>query len=308
MSERLAAISIDLDETHHYRRIHGLPATSEAAHAAYDVAIDRALAFARTLGSPITFFAVGDDLARWENAERLRKAVREGHLVESHSMSHRYDLVRAPFAQIRHEVEASFDAIERAVGRRPLGFRAPGYTVSAEVLDALESVGALFDASVLPSPPYALAKVAVLFAMALARRKSSSIVGSPAALFAPTDTYRPGDQPHQRGHRPLVEIPMLVTRGPRVPVIGTSLALGGERLASALVRACGHPQVASLELHAIDFLGIDDGIGDIAAIEPQLRVPLPARIASLVAACRELRSRGYRFTTLETVARSFAGR
>ena len=306
MTERLAAVSIDLDETHHYRRIHGLPRRDEAAHAVYDLAIGRALAFARTLGVPITFFAVGDDLARSENAARLAKAVREGHVVESHSMSHRYDLVRGSRAEIRHEIEASFDAIERAVTRRPVGFRAPGYNVSAAVLDALEAAGAIFDASVLPSPPYAMAKLAVLFTMALVGRRSASIVGPPGALLAPTDAYRPGREPHRRGGRGLLEIPMLVTRGPRLPVIGTSIALVGERAARALVRACGRPRVASLELHGIDFLSPDDGIGDIAAVERQLRVPLSTRVAALTAASRELMSRGYRFTTLETIARSVA--
>src|SRR5258708_2842688 len=92
--ERFASLSVDLDELHHYRRIHGLPASSEAAHAVYDVAIARAAAFARHHAIGLTFFAVGEDLARERSAAALLEATRAGHVVESHSETHPYDLVR----------------------------------------------------------------------------------------------------------------------------------------------------------------------------------------------------------------------
>lgn len=304
-----AAISIDLDEIHHYRLLHGLPASSVAAHAAFEVAIPRARAWARRHGVRLTLFAVGADLSRAENAAALVEAAGEGHAVESHSLTHPYDLVRLGRDAIRREVIESFDAIERAVGARPKGFRAPGYTLSDDVLDALEEAGAAFDTSAFPSTPYYLAKAAVLGWMRLSGKESASILSSPRVLFAPTEPYRPGRTwSRPRGDRGLVEIPIRVTRRLRVPVIGTTIALAGESGARALVRGCGAPDVFNLELHAIDFLGAEDGLEDLRAKQTELRVPLARRMAALDAAVEALAAQGYAFATLAAVADTLATR
>jgi hypothetical protein len=47
---RLAAISIDLDEIHHYYAIHGLDGRGRAADAVYDRAVARAGAWAGSHG------------------------------------------------------------------------------------------------------------------------------------------------------------------------------------------------------------------------------------------------------------------
>ncbi len=298
----LAALSIDIDETHHYRAIHGLPPSEEAAHAAYDIAIERAVMFARRLGANLTVFAVGRDLERPENADRVCNLARKGHAIESHSMSHRYDLVHASESAIRQEIVDSLDIIEHVTGRRPEGFRAPGYTVSTALFDAIESAGLAFDSSVFPCPAYFVAKTAVMGAMALVGRSSASVVGSPRVLFAPSEPYRPGRSVASRGRRSFVEIPIRVTRGPRLPVIGTSIALAGERGARALVAACSGVSFFNVELHAIDFLDVSDGLADLAPYQPELCRPVAARLRALEAFGVALRGRGYRFTTLAEMA------
>ena len=61
---RLAAISIDLDEIHHYYAIHGLEGRGRTTDLVYDRAVPRASDWASALGVPLTFFVVGSDLAR----------------------------------------------------------------------------------------------------------------------------------------------------------------------------------------------------------------------------------------------------
>jgi hypothetical protein len=294
-------VSVDLDAVHHYRRIHGLPARREGAHVVHEIAVARALRFAAEHGAPLTFFAVAEDLERASSARVLADAARAGHAVESHSSTHPYDLVRLG-DRIAREVGESFDVIERAVGRRPRGFRAPGYTVSDAVLDALEREGALFDSSVFPSWPYYALKAAALGALALRGRHSASILGDPRVLLAPTEPYRPGDRWYERGSRSLVEIPIRVTRVVRAPVFGGSISLSGPSGARLLVRACGAPACFNLELHALDFLDAADGLADLAPHQPELRIPLARRRASLDAAMRELARARYRFATLEQAA------
>lgn len=291
-----AAVSVDLDELRHYRAIHGLGTGQDGA--VFRLAIPRAMAWARQQQLPLTFFVVASDLTSAENKDVLRTALREGHAVESHSSTHPYDLVRRPSDEIRREVGGSFDAIEGTLGVRPRGFRAPGYTLSNEVLDAVEEAGGTYDASSLPSPSYYFAKLAALGAIAQAGRRSVSIVGPVRGTLGPTQPYRPQHRAWwKRGQRPLLEIPMFVTRGPRLPIIGTSLGLAGGR-AALLVRAGLPAHYVSLELHGMDFLDVSDGLEDLRRHQPELARPLTVRMRAYDLAIAALRDAGHSFVTL----------
>lgn len=305
----LLALSVDLDDLELYRAIHGLPSEEEAARGrfeasrAYTTGVGRALAFARDRGVPLTFFCVARDLEDPSVQSALAGAVAAGHAVESHSQTHPYDLSRRSPTELDQEIGGSFDAIERALGVRPAGFRAPGYIVNDAVFDALERAGAAFDSSVMPCPPYYFAKLAVLGAMQMIGRRSKSIVGNISVLGAPTVPYRPGSPYFRRGSRSLVELPIQVTRGPRLPVIGTSLGRAGERGARSLVRACGDTPLLNIELHLIDFLDRSDVPIELAGL-PELRVPLDRRLAAFGAAIDA--AAGRRSVTAAEAARSFS--
>src|SRR6186713_1981459 len=105
---RRCALSVDLDEIHHYYRIHGLPDPSgRSAHPVYDIALPRCLDFAADLGIPLTLFVVAADLARPDNVAILRRALDLGHEIGSHSKDHLYDLVRRPREEQREQVEGA---------------------------------------------------------------------------------------------------------------------------------------------------------------------------------------------------------
>jgi hypothetical protein len=71
---KLCAVSIDLDEIHHYFAIHGLGVPEGVAlHAGYDVALPRACDFAESRGLPLTLFAVGADLTREGTSARITR-------------------------------------------------------------------------------------------------------------------------------------------------------------------------------------------------------------------------------------------
>jgi peptidoglycan-N-acetylglucosamine deacetylase len=301
----LAAISVDLDEVALYRKIHGLPSV-DASPLVFRKAVPRALDLAERLGIPLTFFVVSSDLEDPTSATLMRTAISIGHTVESHSATHPYDLIRLGPEAIQREVSGSFDAIEKILGARPQGFRAPGYSLSDEVLDAVEATQAKFDASAFPCPAYYLAKLAVMGAMVPLGRRSSSIVSSPVQLLAPTEPYRPGKSWWRKGARRLVEIPMRVTSGMRLPVIGTTLLYGGETGGPRLIEKCGKPKHFSLELHGIDFLEPDDGVADLAKRQIEITRPLAQRIKILTACVRRLNQQGYRFVSLREMAAEVA--
>src|SRR5690606_41985806 len=124
-----------------------------AARAIYDKALPRLERLFESEGIPATFFAIGSDLDE-TNAARLASLARAGHEIANHSFGHRYDLTRLDRASIRREIERGMDAIERACGVRPEGFRAPGYTITDTVFEVLEELGVAYDSSVFPCPAY----------------------------------------------------------------------------------------------------------------------------------------------------------
>ena len=86
-------------------------------------------------------------------------------------------------AEIRRQIEEGARAIERATGERPVGFRAPGYTITDEVFDVLAELGVAYDSSVFPCPAYWAAKAAAI------------------ALIAAPRAHEPIDRRHAGGPR-----------------------------------------------------------------------------------------------------------
>jgi hypothetical protein len=303
---RLCAVSVDLDEIPNYFAIHGLPAPAGPEKSlVYDVAVDRLRAFAADASVPLTLFAIGSDLARPEAAAKLRAAGQAGIEVANHSLDHRYDLVRLGRAEIRRQIDEGAQAVERVTGVRPSGFRAPGYTVTDEVLDVLVELGVAYDSSVFPCPAYWAAKAAAITLIALRGRTSRSIVDTPAVLMAPTRPYRVG-RPYWRRGRGLLELPVQVTRGGRLPFIGTYVTVGGPGIARRLTRMCVGEPLVNLELHGIDVLDVADGLDALRAHQPEVRVPKERKLEALLAAIEELRRAGYSFVRLGEAAEASA--
>jgi peptidoglycan-N-acetylglucosamine deacetylase len=299
---RVCAISVDLDEIHHYFAIHGLAAPAPAAaHPIYDVALARYRDFAASERIPLTLFAVGNDLERAQNGSTLRSFAELGHEIGNHSFDHWYDLSRRPRAQMREQLGRASDAIRAHTGAAPRGFRAPGYVMSDELYAALAEQGVAYSSSLFPCPAYYFAKLAKLTALRLRGRGSRSIATGPAVLLAARTPHRVG-QPYWRAGSGIVELPIQVTPWLRLPVIGTSLMLLGPERARRLVRGLARESFVNLELHGIDLLDAADQLAELAPHQFDLRVPVQRKLDTLAAVVQELRSHGFGFTRLDAVA------
>lgn len=302
---RLASVSVDLDEIPHYHAIHGLPAPGESsANLVYDAAIDRLRGLADAGRLPLTLFTIGSDIRRAASRDRLRDAAADGHEIANHSLDHRYDLARLGRAAIREQIAGGITVIEDACGTRPVGFRAPGYTITDEIFEVLEELEVRYDASVFPCPAYWMAKATALGVIALRGRKSRSILDTPNVLRAPTQPYRVGT-PYWRTGTGILEIPVQVTRGPRLPFIGTSVTLVGPTRARWLAKACLGEPLVNLELHGIDVLDANDGLEALRPYQPDVRVAAKRKTEAILAACDVLRNAGYTFVTMREAAQAF---
>lgn len=302
-SMRVCSVSVDLDEVDCYQRIHGVPA-GEKQQAVYNIALTRIRDFASDLDLPLTLFVIARDLDRNENLVGLSKMVSRGHEIGNHSLDHLYDLARREVRVQTAQVENANMRIKDALGVRPVGFRAPGYTVSDALLRVVRDCDMQYDSSVFPCPPYYAAKAASLLRMKLQGRVSQSVLDTPAVLRSPTRPYRLGN-PYWTPGNGLLEFPIQVVGPLRFPFIGTSLALLGPSGARLLTRGLVGVPFVNLELHGIDFLEARDVPESLAAVQPDLRVPLSRKLETFAAVLQTLRRQGYTTVCLEEVARVF---
>ncbi|AWV90953.1 polysaccharide deacetylase family protein [Bradymonas sediminis] len=317
----LACLTVDLDSMACYRAIHGLgdghhrgaPAGGDRA---YSVGVRRLLEFFGEAGVPATLFVVGSDTEHPAHAEILGEAAASGHELGNHTYSHFYDLPRRSAATRIDEIARGEAAIERVGGRRPVGYRAPGYNISPEIIETLGRRNYLYDSSMFSCPPYYLAKGAIMGWQKVSGRPSRSAMVAPETLLAPITPYRPSREQMWR-QDPLSdlpwEIPMCLVPGVRFPIIGTSLQLMGttgfDAVFPLLRRA--HPRLFQLEFHAIDFMDASDLRGaenadELIAAQPDLRVSWPRKSMIYHHVINRLRA-DYLFSTLEDAVRHLPG-
>lgn len=310
---RLASVSVNLDSLPHYCRIHGLdPAalSERARRQVYREALPRFLDLFAELGLSATLFAVGADLEEDPaSAAAVGEAARAGHGIGNHSGAHDYAFTRWSSNDIDADVARGERACQAACGARPKGFRAPGYALTAPLLQVLAARGYLYDSSAFPAAPYYLAKAAVMGGLAVLGRPSRAMLDRPRVLFAPREPYRPRrDEPYARGDLPLVELPVAVAAWTRLPFIGTAivgLPEGAAALVERGVRGLAH---VNLELHGIDLLDASDvGFPPLQRAQRELAVPAREKRRRLNAVLQRLRGER-EGVSLEVAAQRFAGR
>jgi hypothetical protein len=261
------SVSVDLDGLGCYAAIHGLSSRLDdrALRAVPEVALQRFCDLLAGAGVRGTFFVIGREAGIAPAG--LKAAAAAGHEIASHSYAHDYALSRRTREEIAQDLALAERAIEDASGCRPRGFRAPGYTLSRALLDAVRERGYVYDSSLLPSLPYYAAKAAAIALHALRGRKSVSILGGVGQLFG-------GRRAHRR--RGVRELPIATLPGLRAPAIGTTVLPFPLIARSAF--AGGH---FNFELHGIDVLDRSDVPEEIGRAQPGMRMPAAQKLRRL---------------------------
>ena len=283
MGPPLVALSIDLDALDLYCGIYGLPDTlSERARDVVPaLATERFGDLCASLGLAGTLFVVGRDVAGGRGHAQLKAAAAAGHELASHSFSHDYALSRRTAAEIDLDLDTADHALAGLTGARPVGFRAPGYTLSPVLSERLAARGYRYDSSLLASPPYYAAKAAVMGALKLLGRESRSILGPVDQLFRPR-------LPH-RDRAGLLELPIAVLPGIRLPYYGAPLVLLPEAAAGLLGRALALDPLVVIELHGVDLCDESDGIpAELVTRQRDLRVSAMVKRRRIESAMRHL--------------------
>lgn len=254
-----AALSLDLDNQWSYMKTHGDSAW-RSMPSYLNLLVPRVLDVLDRFNLRITFFIVGQDAAMPIHAEVLAEIARRGHEIGNHSHYHEPWMHRRDAAAIDEELAAAETAIEAATGQVPRGFRGPGFTQSATILEALVRRGYAYDASSLPTFIGPLARAYYFRSVKL----------SPEAMSEREDLFgRLGDglRPNRRhvievSNGSIVEVPVTTLPGLRVPIhISYVLYLAAYSPTAALayfrtaLAACKATRTEpSILLHPLDFL------------------------------------------------------
>jgi peptidoglycan/xylan/chitin deacetylase (PgdA/CDA1 family) len=290
------ALTIDVDTLGCYHDIHGLPSPQPRdSDPIYTHALPRFLDICERLDVRATLFVIGQDLDNEAHRDILKDAADRGHEIASHSDRHDYALSTLAPDLIRFDLERAGEAIERAVGAPPVGFRAPGYNLSEPVFDALEALGYLYDSSLFPTPAYFALRAAAIGQYRLRGRPSQSLVGDAREFAARRAPFIPARGARWREardgelSRSFLEIPMAVSPL-RVPWLGTTVALANDVVGRAMNRAAvvGRAPVV-FEVHGIDYLAPEDGAeAALTRAQRDLQIPLGDKLRRLERAMRKV--------------------
>jgi peptidoglycan-N-acetylglucosamine deacetylase len=276
----VASLSLDLDEHWVYLRTAGDP--SWAQYPSYlSLVAPRVLDVLGQHGLRATVFVVGRDAARPVNRDALA-AIAARHEIGNHSFDHDQQMHRWSESVLMDDFSRAEDAIEAVAGRKPEGFRGPGYTLSGAVLRVLLQRGYAYDASTLPTYLGPLARAYYFRATRLDKTSRDAR----AELFGHFSDGRRPLKPYywtvDGGE--LLEMPITTFPGPKVP-IHLSYVLHLARYSPALarvyvrsaIRACRAVGIApSILLHPVDFLGPEDA-PDLA-FSPGMRTPAKEKL------------------------------
>ena len=146
-------LSIDLEDWEQLAlRSQGDPGWVEHRSAAFGRQVHVTLAVLEQIGATATFFVLGATAER--HPDLVRAVAERGHEVASHGYGH--DRVRdMPPDGLRADLERSGELIEGLSGGRPVGYRAPAFSIDRSApwaYEVLADLGFLYDSSQYDSP------------------------------------------------------------------------------------------------------------------------------------------------------------
>ncbi|MDG5819739.1 polysaccharide deacetylase family protein [Natronococcus sp. A-GB7] len=226
------------------------------------------------LGVPLTAFVVGKTLEAYpEKVEQLRSALgTEFHLhTYQHDVSNEFDF--------EEEVRRGMRAYRNHFGTDPVGYRAQQGNIDPDGFRVLERLGFKFDSSVFPSYR----------------------PGVYNNLTAPTEPYTPSTASS------LLEIPLGVHRGIRIPVSQSYFKLFGRPLSSYL-GVSPLPNVVVYNVHLQDLYRTASHDKLAAPKRWIMKRNLERSTAILERNLSTLVSRGYELTTMNGIYDAYGDR
>ncbi len=270
-SKPLASVSLDADNLWSYKRTHGDADWVERP--SYLPALQRRMMglFDAHQMKP-TVMVVGADAASEDGPDFVGSLVEYGCEIGNHSFEHEPWLHLYDPQQLRDELRRTEDAIMAAGAPKPRGFRAPGFSMSPELMKALFELDYDYDASVLATWIGPFARLYYLRSnkdlSPEERRQRKALFGAASDALLPNKPFT-WKGSSASGPLALTEIPVTVFPLARAPMhasyviylsgYSTPVAKAYVKASIAACRMTGTEP--SLLLHPLDLLDAKDAPG-----------------------------------------------
>lgn len=301
------AISSDIDTLHSLYKGHGLRREGYT-YAEMAIGLENFSRFLEPYGVKATLFMVGHDFLQPVNHAPIRAVAAEGHEIANHSMTHAQGFRLLPPDAMEREIAGMEEACEALIGRRPVGFRSPGWNIGDAAIPILLRRGYAYDSSVHPTSLMPLFKLLHWRNTAKRTGGDRTAMGQLDYMSAPLRPYRSSaSRLARRGADGIVELPVTVVPGLRLPFWATFLlatGIGTFKASLAALRALDMP--VQFQFHLSDFVDFNHAefadqvprAGDGVYVPQALWTPLAVK-RDLFARAIDLLAEHYAFTTLD---------
>lgn len=100
--------------------------------------------------SKATFMIIGQDLKLKACLTFCKKVLSQGHEIANHSFDHPISFGTMSYEQKKQQIVKTHQRITKICGKKPVGFRGPGYYQDKEIITILQKLNYQYDASVIP--------------------------------------------------------------------------------------------------------------------------------------------------------------
>ena len=144
------AISYDVDTLASIYKGYGLRRPGGHTYAEFRMGLENLCRFLEPYGIKATFFMVGNDFKQSQNVPYIKALIAEGHEISNHTLTHAQGFRLLSHEEKEAEIFGMEEICEQVTGRRPMGFRSPGWNIADDALAILRRRGYIYDSSVFP--------------------------------------------------------------------------------------------------------------------------------------------------------------
>lgn len=312
----VASVSLDADNFWSYKRTHGDPDWVDRPSYLMTLADRMGEFFAAHQLQP-SVMVVGADAAAADGPDFIAALLDMGCEVGNHSFEHEPWLHLYTPEQLRDELRRTEDAIVAAGAPKPRGFRAPGFSMSPDLMHALVELDYDYDCSVLATWIGPVARQYYLRTnkdlTPAEREQRKGLFGAWSDVALPNKGFAWKAAGADGAPLTLTEIPVTVFPMARVPMhasyviylSGYSLAVARAYVRASLTACRVTGTEPSLLLHPLDLLDAGDAPG--LQFFPGMKLPLGRKREVLDLILTEMRKH-YRVVSLAEHARVTAAR
>ena len=147
MNNKVACVSLNFDSIGH--AIGKSPMEDDPT---FSIVFNRIREILDKYNIKISIFVIGKDLEDHKNSSAVKSWHNDGHEIGNHSYTHPLNFSSLSKEEIYEEIKKTDDIIFKTIGKKPVGFIAPGWNSSKKVLHSLVKLNYKYDHSLFSSP------------------------------------------------------------------------------------------------------------------------------------------------------------